>query len=37
VAYTSTNTSHNASTSNCVEFTDVDFTGDEATIIVPGS
>jgi hypothetical protein len=37
VAYTSTNTSHNSSVSDCVESTQVDFTGDDATITVPGS
>jgi hypothetical protein len=37
VAYAPTNTSHNPSVSDCVESTQVDFTGDDATITVPGS
>jgi hypothetical protein len=37
VAYSSTNTSHNPSVSPCVESTQVDFTGDDATITVPGN
>ncbi len=38
VAYSSTNTSHQNSVSDCAESTDVDFgTGDDGTITVPGT